>query len=316
MHKRLSASSPSERTSFHPQVEELNARIAPAGLTNLSAGAFAGFVNPSFLVQTTTELAGHGQGTYTASAIQSGAGPQYQLMGDADLQGFGHFAVDGSVHGVGFILHGHAGGTLTFTNDDGSITVQLQGPEQNAFAPLPHLFSEKIIGGTGAFQHLAGQENVQLDLRSIHDPDPLVIHGTFSLIEDVSHVVPPLQGHGTGTYTHLVSVPDVGQRFDLSGSANLADLGHVTVTGSVYSTGFIAQGHAGGTLTFQNSHGSVTVELTGPLQPGFAALPTTFQYQVVSSTGDYAGLTESGSLTLTLGSSSTLFGSGPFSISI
>jgi hypothetical protein len=97
-----------------------------------------------------------------------------------------------------------------------------------------------------------------------------------------------------------MGVPDTGTRYDFQGTAKLAKLGDVTIQGSLVSLGFVAQGHAGGTLTFTNAHGSVTVALEGPLQNGFAPLPQTFTYHVVSGTGAYKNLKDHGSLELML----------------
>jgi hypothetical protein len=121
----------------------------------------------------------------------------------------------------------------------------------------------------------------------------------------VSHTMPPtllhpLAGHGSGSYSVGRIIPDLGTTFNLKGTADLAALGHVSVTGSVHSLGFIATGHAGGELTFSNGKGTVTVELTGPQQGGFSALPQKFAYRVVSGTGAYAHLSDHGSLTLVL----------------
>ena len=57
--------------------------------------------------------------------------------------------------------------------------------------------------------------------------------------------------------------PEVHVRVLLEDDAagDLARLGHVTVTGTVAGLGFIASGHASGTLTFTNARGSVTVTL-------------------------------------------------------
>jgi hypothetical protein len=110
-----------------------------------------------------------------------------------------------------------------------------------------------------------------------------------------------LAGQGSGTYAIDVTAPaDVGVGSDLQGTAVLAALGQVTVTGSVHSVGFIVVGQATGQLTFSNASGSVTIALTGPPQPGFSALPQQFSYQVVSGTGAYAQLSDQGSLTLLL----------------
>jgi hypothetical protein len=91
----------------------------------------------------------------------------------------------GSVSAVGFIRDGHAGGTLTFTNARGAVTVQLQGPEQPAFSALPQHFQYRVIGATGAYKGLVAQGSLQLALHASPLPMPgagmVTPHGTFTL---------------------------------------------------------------------------------------------------------------------------------------
>ena len=101
-------------------------------------------------------LHGQGRGTYQTDAIISGAGRDYRLHGAADLAGLGRFALSGDAHAVGFIQRGHAGGELTFSNDRGSVTLALEGPEQPAFSPLPQTFSYRVTGATGGYAGLGG----------------------------------------------------------------------------------------------------------------------------------------------------------------
>jgi hypothetical protein len=114
----------------------------------------------------------------------------------------------------------------------------------------------------------------------------------------VSHDV--LAGHGIGTFAGQEVIPDVGQTFHLQGTADLATVGHVTVSGQVGSVGFIMMGHSIGMLTLSNTKGSVTISLMGPAQPGFSALPHHFAYRVISGTGAYAHFTAHGTLYLAL----------------
>jgi hypothetical protein len=108
-----------------------------------------------------------------------------------------------------------------------------------------------------------------------------------------------LKGTAVGTVTTPVSIPDTGQQYVLSkGAGTIAPLGSVTVNGSVRSTGFIAQGRARGVVTLADSKGSVTVALIGPLQKGFASLPTTFGYVIIRGTGSFQGATGRGVATL------------------
>jgi predicted phage tail protein len=126
-----------------------------------------------------------------------------------------------------------------------------------------------------------------------------------------------LAGQGQGTYTVQDTVPDIGVTYILQGVANLAELGDVTVKGSVTGTGFIAFGHASGALTFTNDRGTVTVQLQGPAQAGFSFPSSDWQYQVTSGSGDYENLKDQGSLTLTLKpASTTIFGPGTFTLTI
>jgi hypothetical protein len=123
--------------------------------------------------------------------------------------------------------------------------------------------------------------------------------GTYTASHLWAAIDPPVAPHGYATPMHVI-VGDIGVHYDFTGTADLARLGHVTVTGSALSLGNILTGHASGTLVFTNARGSVTVELTGPSQPGFAPLPTQFTYTVVSGTGAYQRLQDHGSLTLLL----------------
>jgi hypothetical protein len=117
-------------------VEVLDARIAP------STGPVV--LPPPVLV-------GHGTGAFTKEMGIPESGSKYDLLGSATLNGLGLVSVHGSVDSVGFVLHGHAWGTLTFSNAKGSVTLRLTGPEQNGFAPLPSRFTFDVTGGTGGY---------------------------------------------------------------------------------------------------------------------------------------------------------------------
>ncbi|MDB5351438.1 MAG: hypothetical protein JWN86_2685 [Planctomycetota bacterium] len=106
-----------------------------------------------------------------------------------------------------------------------------------------------------------------------------------------------------GTYTRHVFLADAGTTFDLSGAGRVSPLGRATVRATLHNLGFIATGHAGGTLTLSTAQGSVTLNLTGPLQDGFSPLPTAYDYTTVGGTGRLAHVTSTGTATLTLVSS-------------
>lgn len=104
------------------------------------------------------------------------------------------------------------------------------------------------------------------------------------------------QGGYIGSRTSLLSAVT----YTLNGTADLNALGHTTVHGTVHSVGLVALGAATGTLTFTNSLGSVTMSIAGPTQGELAALPQQFTYTVVSGTGTYAHVRDTGTLTLAL----------------
>jgi hypothetical protein len=96
-----------------------------------------------------------------------------------------------------------------------------------------------------------------------------------------------LKGSTRGTYAFESPVPDVGTAYNINTAGKLAGLGHATVSGSLNSIGFIAQGRAGGTLLVTAAGGTLTLKLTGPVQPGFSSLPSTFSYVITKGTGKF-----------------------------
>jgi hypothetical protein len=103
----------------------------------------------------------------------------------------------------------------------------------------------------------------------------------------------PLASPVAGAGSHL---PDTGMRYDLTGTGKLDLTGPVKVSGYVQTTGFVASGHASGSITFTNALGSLTLGLTGPTQPGFAPLPVHFTFTVTGGTGAYQHETITGSI--------------------
>jgi hypothetical protein len=125
-------------------------------------------------------LHGHGRGDYESAFVVPDVGRPYSLHGKVDLAGLGHFEVSGSLHSLGFISHGRAGGELTFSNAKGSLTLQLVGPDQPGFSPLPGAFSYKVVAATGAYHGLHASGVLHLALHQAPGAS-LAAHGTFTL---------------------------------------------------------------------------------------------------------------------------------------
>ena len=128
------------------------------------------------------EVVLHGllSGSYSAHTFPD-VGTSYALSGQGQVQPLGPTNVTGDLHSLGFILQGHAGGTLTLSNSKGTLTLGLTGPLQSGFSPLPGQFDYEITGGTGAFANATGQGTAFLVLLPAITPNPFVQQGRFEL---------------------------------------------------------------------------------------------------------------------------------------
>ena len=107
--------------------------------------------------------------------------------------------------------------------------------------------------------------------------------------------------HGGYVFNHLN--PDTGGTYQFGVEGKVTPLGQTGDSGRVQTTGFIASGMATGTMTISAPRGSLKLQLTGPVQGGFAALPATLSYTITGGTHSYRGATGSGSMVVTLNSS-------------
>jgi hypothetical protein len=123
-------------------------------------------------------------------------------------------------------------------------------------------------------------------------PEPLIPLATTTPVV--------FNGTARGFYTSSAGVPDVGTSSNVFASGRLLGLGGSTVNGSLHSTGFIAQGHATGTLTIHAPRGNLTLSLTGPTQPGFSPLPGQFAFKIQGGTGRYAHASGGGTVDVKL----------------
>jgi hypothetical protein len=138
----------------------------------------------------------------------------------------------------------------------------------------------------------------ELESRAVPSSVPFLVTGPSGMLgaHTQGNAAALLSGMLTGTCTPAPGVPDAGTHFNVHGSGKLSVLGHVSVTGTLHSTGYTRVGHAGGTLVLTTAHGSLTLQLEGTLQPGFAPLPAHWYFNVVKGTGAYAHLMASGTI--------------------
>jgi hypothetical protein len=107
-----------------------------------------------------------------------------------------------------------------------------------------------------------------------------------------------LAGSGSGTYVCTLQFANTPTGFYFNGTANIQGMGQVIVSATIHGVGFKTGARATGQITFTNAKGSVTISVTGPVQPELSALPSAFQYQVIAATGAFRNLKDTGHLTL------------------
>jgi hypothetical protein len=135
-----------------PRVEELETRAVPSTVPFLATGA-SGMLGAHANGNAAPVLAGLLTGSYTPSPNLPDAGLQFHLQGGGTVNGMGKVSLTGSLHGVGFVAAGHAGGELVITNAHGSLTLRLEGTLQPGFASPPAHFYFNVVKGTGAYAH-------------------------------------------------------------------------------------------------------------------------------------------------------------------
>jgi hypothetical protein len=87
--------------------------------------------------------------------------------GRGHLGRLGAVKLTGTLSGTGFILQGHAAGSLTLRNPRGSVTLALSGPPEGGFrAPTSGTYTFAIQSGTGAYARTVGTGRVNLVLGS------------------------------------------------------------------------------------------------------------------------------------------------------
>jgi hypothetical protein len=100
-------------------------------------------------------------------------------------------------------------------------------------------------------------------------------------------IIVGLQGTTRGVYTSSHHNPDTGTSYSVFTAGTFKHYGPGAVTGNLHSVGFMASGHATGTLQVTLPGGTLTLALTGPTQPGFSPLPTQFSFVITKGTGKF-----------------------------
>jgi hypothetical protein len=145
-----------ESMKLRPCLEPLEGKaLLSAGVVGTPITAAA---TPPIIVH--LDLNGTLRGEYSRHVSVKGAssgdvGWTYDFFGKGTVSNLGLTAVAGHIRTLGNVASGHAEGTLFLADARGTITLSLEGPLQKGGAGLPDFFTFKIVGGTGAFKHVA-----------------------------------------------------------------------------------------------------------------------------------------------------------------
>jgi hypothetical protein len=136
-------------------------------------------------------------------------------------------------------------------------------------------------------------------------PTPIATGGDTPAMATVAvpSVTAPAANLGTtlrGDYHSTRSLPDTGSGYRVYASGRAGELGKVVVTGTFHTPGNVAGGSATGTLRVSVTGGTLYLDLTGPSQSGFSAMPEQFNYTVRGGMGKFQGATGSGVATVNL----------------
>ncbi len=170
------------RHILRPLVEPFESR------TLLSGGIAAAPVGPAAATQPIIliiHLNGTFRGHYHVNDSNPDAGATYVMHGSGHVNKVGHAFVAGKIQAIGFIAQGHAQGDLYLDGANGTITLQLTGPEQdNGPTGLPDVFSYSTVSGTGKYTNVQDSgvaTLVTIPSHSTTNPQAPE-HGKFTLV--------------------------------------------------------------------------------------------------------------------------------------
>jgi hypothetical protein len=121
---------------------------------------------------------------------------------------------------------------------------------------------------------------------------------------------------GHGRYTIATLKAGAGKTYTFQGSAAIGKLGYFAISGTITTVGNVRTGHATGRLTISSRSGTLVINLTGPTQTKFAAMPPKFTYTVVSATGKFAHWAGKGDLLMSVANFSGYNDKGHFDMNV
>ncbi len=156
------------RHRSRPQVEALESWVPLSG----AGGAMQGALGVPALAPIAKRqvpaivLSGTLHGAYVFNHLNPDTGGTYQFGVEGKMASLGETGDSGRIQTTGFIASGRATGTLTIAAPKGSLKLQLTGPPQGGFAPLPPTMSYTITSGTRSYRGATGSGSIAVTLNS------------------------------------------------------------------------------------------------------------------------------------------------------
>jgi hypothetical protein len=153
-----------------PVLEALEGKRLLSGLAGGSPPHASALVASTALPRHLT-LDGTIEGTWSREFTNPDVGGAQTLQGSGTLRGLGLVQSSGTLHTPGFVARGHTTGSLTLSNAQGSVTLQLVGTMvQPGFSAPPSSLRYTIVQGTGQYSMASGSGTATLQERPQQGP--------------------------------------------------------------------------------------------------------------------------------------------------
>ncbi len=226
-------------------------------------------------------LNGEGEGVYRSRGDQT----KMSIQGDASLFSVGKVAVIGTLELPTNSTGITGGGIWTFTKGSSTARMVLTGRASSNRLFQTTIFQYEIVEATGVFAAFRNQTGTML----FHMTSAIVLlsfpsYASGSFRFDLTQNAVAGDARGTVIKTQP---GNSGDRHQITGKADLINLGDVQLKGSIQAVGNVREGRALGTLTLRRGNSAVVLKLKGPVQFGLSPLPTMFEYTMISATGTF-----------------------------
>jgi hypothetical protein len=156
------------RGRLRPQLEALEPVVALSGLAGAHAGAIAASEVRAIAPAQAggIVLLGTIRGGYFVNTRIPDVGSTYRIGAAGRLSPVGQTGDTAVIQTTGFIATGMATGSMSVAAPRGTLKLNLTGPVQKGFSPLPSSFTYTITGGTRVYRTATGSGTIAVSLNS------------------------------------------------------------------------------------------------------------------------------------------------------